>query len=68
MVTIDDGLPIRVNGQKESPSSAANPQLFCAKQKVSVALKAEFVRRRCVLMYFGEGTAAVPRRDWKTAD
>jgi hypothetical protein len=46
MVTIDEGLLIRVSGQKESPFSAANPQLFCTKQKVSVAPKAEFVRRR----------------------
>jgi hypothetical protein len=46
MATIDDGMLIRVNGQKESPFSAANPQLFCTKQKVSVAPKTEFVRRR----------------------
>jgi hypothetical protein len=46
MATIDEGLLIRVNGQKESPFSATNPQLFCTKQKVSVAPKTEFVRRR----------------------
>jgi hypothetical protein len=46
MATIDDGMLIRVNGQKESPFSATNPQLFCTKQKVSVAPKTEFVRRR----------------------